>query len=45
MLVPLTFEPVVLPVWLHGLVGIDFTASADVEPVERLFGLVQAHAG
>ena len=41
--VPLKFEPVVLPVWLHGLVGIDFTASADVEPVERLFGLVQAH--
>ena len=43
--VPLKFEPVVLPVWLHGLVGIDFTASADVEPVERLLGLVQAHAG
>jgi len=43
--VPLKFEPVVLPVWLHGLVGIDFTVSADVEPVERLLGLVQAHAG
>jgi hypothetical protein len=43
--VPLKFEPVVLPVWLHGLVGIDFTASADVEPVERLLALVQPHAG
>lgn len=43
--VPLKFEPVVLPVWLHGLVGIDFTASADIEPVERLLGLVHAHAG
>jgi hypothetical protein len=43
--VPLKFETVVLPVWLHGLVGIDFTAAADVEPVERLLGLLQAHGG
>jgi hypothetical protein len=43
--IPLKFEPVVLPVWLHGLVGIDFTASAQVDPVERLLGLVQAPAG
>ena len=26
-LVPLVFERVELPVWLHGLVGIDFTDS------------------
>ena len=39
-LVPLVFERVDLPVWLHGLVGIDFTESASVEPTERLLGLV-----
>jgi hypothetical protein len=39
-LVPLVFERVELPVWLHGLVGIDFTESASVEPTERLFDLV-----
>ena len=38
-LVPLVFERVELPVWLHGLVGIDFTESASVEPTERLLGL------
>ena len=41
-LVPLVFERVELPVWLHGLVGIDFTESAGVEPTERLLGLVAA---
>lgn len=39
-LVPLVFERVTLPVWLHGLVGIDFTASARVEPLERLHALL-----
>ena len=39
-LVPLVFERVELPVWLHGLVGIDFTELASVEPTERLLGLV-----
>jgi len=39
-LVPLVFERVELPVWLHGLVGIDFTESASVEPMERLLDLV-----
>jgi hypothetical protein len=39
-LVPLVFERVELPVWLHGLVGIDFTESASVEPTERLLGLL-----
>jgi hypothetical protein len=39
-LVPLVFERVELPVWLHGLVGIDFTESAGVEPTERLAGLL-----
>jgi TIR domain len=39
-LVPLIFERVDLPVWLHGIVGIDFTESAQVDPIERLFGLL-----
>lgn len=41
-LVPLVFERVELPVWLHGLVGIDFTEHATVEPTERLLDLVTA---
>jgi hypothetical protein len=44
-LVPLVFERVELPVWLHGLVGIDFTESASVEPTERLLALVTAPPG
>ena len=44
-LVPLVFERVELPVWLHGLVGIDFTESASVEPTERLLALVAAAPG
>jgi hypothetical protein len=40
-LVPLVFERVELPVWLHGLVGIDFTESASVEPTDRLIGLLR----
>lgn len=30
-LVPLIFERVELPLWLHGLVGIDFTADASLD--------------
>jgi hypothetical protein len=41
-LVPLVFERVRLPVWLHGLVGIDFTDSAGVDPTERLLALLSA---
>jgi len=41
-LVPLIFEPVELPVWLHGLVGIDFTQSASVDPLDRLLALLAA---
>lgn len=41
-LVPLVFERVELPVWLHGLVGVDFTESASVEPTDRLVGLLAA---
>ena len=44
-LVPLVFERVELPVWLHGLVGIDFTESARVEPLERLFDLLTSSGG
>jgi len=40
-LVPLIFETVELPIWLHGLVGIDFTSAARVDPVERLIELVK----
>jgi hypothetical protein len=39
-LVPLIFDRVELPVWLHGLVGIDFTPSANVDPMDRLVGLL-----
>jgi hypothetical protein len=39
-LVPLLFEAVDLPVWLHGLVGIDFTPSARIDPLERLHALL-----
>lgn len=41
-LVPLIFNRVEMPVWLHGLVGIDFTESARVEPLERLHRLLAA---
>jgi TIR domain len=40
-LVPLVFERVELPVWLHGLVGIDFSPSASVDPLERLQQLLK----
>jgi hypothetical protein len=40
-LVPLIFDRVELPVWLHGLVGIDFSESASVDPFERLMGLLK----
>ena len=40
-LVPLIFERVELPVWLHGLVGIDFTATPIVDPRERLVQLLE----
>lgn len=39
-LVPLIFERVELPVWLHGLVGIDFTPAANVDPYGRLLQLL-----
>jgi hypothetical protein len=41
-LIPLIFQRTELPVWLHGLVGIDFTQSATVDPFERLCDLLQA---
>ena len=40
-LVPLIFEAVELPIWLHGLVGIDFTPAARVDPFDRLLNLVK----
>jgi TIR domain len=40
-LVPLIFERVELPVWMHGIVGIDFTESAGVDPLERLVRLLK----
>ena len=44
-LVPLIFERVELPVWLHGLVGIDFTATPIVDPRERLVELLDRPQG
>jgi len=43
-LVPLIFERVELPVWLHGLVGIDFAATPIVDPRERLVQLLDRGA-
>jgi len=41
-LVPLVFERVELPVWLHGLVGIDFnTPAAGIDPIDRLLALMK----
>jgi hypothetical protein len=40
-LVPLVFERVELPIWLHGLVGIDFTPSGGIDPIERLLALMR----
>lgn len=39
-LVPLVFERVELPVWLHGLVGIDFMPDGQIDPNERLLGVL-----
>ena len=40
-LVPLIFERVSLPIWLQGLVGIDFTPNASIDPLERLQRLLK----
>jgi len=39
-LVPLFYERVPLPVWLHGLVGVDCTSAAALDPVERVVALL-----
>ena len=41
-IVPLVFERVELPIWLQGLVGIDFTPSASIDPLARLRQLLNA---
>ena len=41
-LVPLFYERVPLPAWLDGLVGVDCTASASVDPIDSLVGLLKA---
>jgi len=41
-LVPLFFEAVEVPTWLYGLVGIDFTEAAAVDPLGRLLELVRS---
>ena len=38
--VPLVFEQVPMPAWLQGLVGINFTAAAQIDPIEKLIGLL-----
>ena len=42
-IVPLILSPVELPVWLHGIVGIDFTPESAVDPYARLSTLLTAH--
>jgi hypothetical protein len=44
-LVPLVFERVELPIWLHGLVGIDFTPPVGIDPIERLLALMKQAPG
>ena len=44
-IVPLIFERVELPVWLHGIVGIDFSGAGAVDPFERLRALLLPLAG
>jgi hypothetical protein len=39
-IIPLILEPVELPVWLHQLVGINFTEDAAVDPFEKLRSLL-----
>jgi hypothetical protein len=43
-LVPLIFDRVELPVWLYGLVGIDFSQAANIDPLEHLLTLLQRTA-
>jgi hypothetical protein len=43
-LVPLIFDRVELPVWLYGLVGIDFGHAANIDPLEHLLALLQRTA-
>ena len=40
-LVPLIFDRVELPVWLYGLVGIDFSQAQNIDPLEHLLALLQ----
>ncbi len=42
--VPLIFERVELPLWLHGIVGVDFTEDAGIDPVERVAGVLRPRA-
>ena len=39
-IVPLLFEQAARPAWIAGLVGIDFTASAQIDPFEKLIVLL-----
>jgi hypothetical protein len=41
-IVPLVFEQVARPAWMAGLVGIDFTASAQIDPFEKLIALLSS---
>lgn len=45
-LIPLTFETAPLPIWLHAVVGIDFSrADPDVDPYERLVAALRDARG
>jgi hypothetical protein len=42
--VPLIFERAEMPVWLHGIVGVDFTGRATTDPMDRLKRLLRTRA-
>jgi hypothetical protein len=44
-IVPLIFEQVPLPAWLGGLVGINFTSAAQIDPIEKLVSLLSVRDG
>ena len=41
-IVPLVFDHVPMPAWLGGLVGVNFTATAQIDPIEKLTALLSA---
>jgi hypothetical protein len=40
-IVPLIFEHAPMPAWLQGLVGVNFTQTAQIDPIEKLMALLK----